>query len=109
MEDLTYDSSFLAFPTGAPIGHPHIISSDFNEATDTDDLRTADSVVTLLYRWDLDALCDFLDLRYDYFEFTRLEKDNTTQSIIIIRHGREVTVGELCNPYQNVDLCVSDR
>ena len=94
MEDLTYDSSFLAFPIGAPIGNPHIISSEFEAATDTTDLRAADGVATLLYRWDLDALCDFLDLEYDYFEFTRLEKDNTTQSLIIIRRGREVTVRE---------------
>ena len=94
MEDLHYDSSFLAFPTGGPIGHPHIISADFDEATDTTDLRAADGVVTLLYKWDPDALCDFLDLRYNYFEFTRLEKDNATQSLIIIRRGREVTVRE---------------
>ncbi len=92
MEPLAYHTSYLGLPACAPLGHPHVISQEFQEGSDITNLRAADGVVTLLYKWNPDALYAFLELSYDYFEFVRREKDEAYQHLIVVRRGRKVTV-----------------
>ncbi|KAI4274559.1 MAG: hypothetical protein LQ337_003856 [Flavoplaca oasis] len=78
-------------PASAPVGHPHIVE-DFNEETDKDNLRGADGICTMLYRYNPSVLRDFLDLEIPVIEVVRHEKTSNRYDMIIARHERVVTV-----------------
>ncbi|KAL9039685.1 MAG: hypothetical protein Q9180_002381 [Flavoplaca navasiana] len=91
-------------PASAPIGHPHIVA-DFNEETNKDNLRGADGICTMLYKYNPSVLRDFLDLRIPSIEIVRREEESYRYDMIIARHERVVTCGFMRNA-EFVDLRV---
>ncbi|KAL8894201.1 MAG: hypothetical protein Q9192_004529 [Flavoplaca navasiana] len=82
---------YEGLPASTPVGHPHIVA-DFNEETDKDNLRGADGICTMLYKYNPSVLRDFLDLQIPVIEIVRHEKESYRYDLIIARHERVVTV-----------------
>ncbi|KAL8886798.1 MAG: hypothetical protein Q9215_005536 [Flavoplaca cf. flavocitrina] len=83
---------YEGLPASAPVGHPHIVA-DFNEETDKDNLRGADGICTMLYKYNPSVLRDFLDLEIPVIEIVRHEKRSSRYDLIIARQERVVTCG----------------
>ena len=100
---------YEGLPASAPVGHPHIVE-DFNEETNKDNLRAADGICTMLYKYNPSVLRDFLDLRIPSIEIVRREEDAYRYDMIIARHERVVTVMPyLIPPYMKTvaDMTIS--
>ena len=82
-------------PIDRPIGYPHVIGNKviYEDSEEIDNLRAADGAVTLLYRYDPQALDAFLDLSKKAFVFWRKEpRGSATHHVLIMRRGKTVTV-----------------
>ncbi|KAL8671689.1 MAG: hypothetical protein Q9168_003811 [Polycauliona sp. 1 TL-2023] len=87
-----YINAYAGLPASAPIGHAHIVDY-FNEDTNKDNLRLADGISTMLYRFNPAVLRDFLDISIPSVEIIRREKPGPRYDLIIARHSRAVTCG----------------
>lgn len=68
---LRYSDACPFLPVNRPRGYPHLIDTrDFDEDTDQADLRAADGVVTLLYKWKPEELDKFFDMTMSKYELT---------------------------------------
>ena len=94
MAPIRYLNSYPDLPPSAPVGHPHIISTEFYESTPKDGLTAADGIATLFFNWKPDALAAFLDVdAVPQFEFVRKEEeDSAMMSTHVARFGRRVMV-----------------
>lgn len=93
---ITYLAGYNALPTYRAPGYPHIIKNNHvteEEGSGYYNLRAADGVATLLYKYNPAALEDFLNLNKKEFFFWRKEPSNTLlHHTIVTRHGLTVTV-----------------
>ncbi|KAL8870909.1 MAG: hypothetical protein Q9174_003151 [Haloplaca sp. 1 TL-2023] len=79
-------------PSSAPVGHPHIVDRS-NEETDKDNLRVADGICTMLYKYNPSVLRDFLNLQIPVIEILRREQEGSSRyNLLIARHERVVTL-----------------
>lgn len=96
MAPIRYLESYPDLVPSAPVGHPHIISTDFYESTPKDVLTAADGIATLFFNWKPDALAAFLDVdAVPQFEFVRKEKREVMMNTYVARFGRRVMVSNL--------------
>ena len=90
---LRYDSGCRDLPTNRPLGYPHIIvSQGFNEQTDKTDLRFADGVATLLWKWNAEQFNAFFDLSKPRFEMLRKNGPGMIKYTMIARLDNVVIV-----------------
>ena len=60
---LTYLGDYAQLPVDAPVGHPHLVDpASVDEEFLPEDLTIADLVVTILFKFQPEALTAFLDL-----------------------------------------------
>ena len=92
---LKYLSTCPLLPPERPVGFPHLIDTEkLHEDTDTDDLRLADGIATMIYKWKPAELEKFLRVGNTKYDLLRDERENRTTifNIKIRRVGNLVTV-----------------
>jgi hypothetical protein len=80
-------------PPTAPIGCPHLVDLDGHAADDCEysNLRMADAVASVLYKYDKQALYAFMDQpNYNYFEYVLKNPDGPGAAVM--RRGAYVVV-----------------
>ena len=83
-----------ALPADRPVGHPHLINMDvYGRETQKQDLRITDGVVTVLYRWEPEALAAFLDNDLNNFRFRVTEEIEHPHNFYVERTRKRVKAG----------------
>ena len=97
LKPLRYSGEYPSLPANRPAGYPRIIDlRGFDEEVDKSDLRCADGVATLLWKWKPDEFQKFFDLSNSSYELSRVAPGDMIQDMIMARKERLVIVS-LCS------------
>jgi hypothetical protein len=97
LRPLQYSNDYPYLPASAPVNHPHLIdTANWDESiTDLQNLRLADGILTLMYKWKPIAVNKFLDYTfYTHVVFTRSPRETSDlgRDLVVIRKGNHVHV-----------------
>lgn len=97
---LEYLHHYAALPANRPVGYPHLINTDkYTEYIQLQNLRIADAVVTVLYKWEPEALATFLDDDLEDIRFQVQDHRQDPHKFYVQRQGKRVEAGQILTDY----------